>query len=382
MEAATAPSPNQRSAPSRDRFLDVVRSFAMAAVVFNHYLFVFYVWDPAGGYTQKIQEMGYAWVTWPFMWELAAFFFVGGAVIHRSATTMPFRSFVAKRVWRLGFPVVIVLATGLSIELVANALDVPNCRPGNGPLLGVFPMSLTCPVQFWVEPLWFMLIFVPLTVASPLLARLYRGRYRWMWIVGLVALVALSDLSLYNGHGALPTSEFAWMIPWLLGFSYADGSLQRMGARRLFGLGSAAGVVAVLAIGFGPWSSVIGRYPRTLESVAEALIWVPIMVAARKTIAGWGDRGPGAWIVRVIGPRMMSIFVWHEPAMAVVVMVIAALQIRLADHVGWVWLAQKIPWFAASLAVLWLMLKPAERLEQVPPPAFLMGGDPPRGQVS
>src|SRR4051794_5528998 len=227
--AATAP-PVQR-----DRFLDVVRCLALAAVVFNHYMYSVYSWDPSGGTFRMIQEkaIGQAWVTWPFVWELPAFFFVGGAVIRSSALAMPYGRFVAKRVWRLALPAVACLVTGMVVEMIANGLDVGACRPGNGPLAGFIPMYLSCPAQIWVGPLWFMMVFVPLTLLSPLLARWYVGSRRWWMIGGVVALVALSDYNLYAHGNALPTSELVWVLPWLLGFSYADGSLLRVPRARL-----------------------------------------------------------------------------------------------------------------------------------------------------
>ena len=163
----TASAPRQLT--GRDPFLDVLRSVAMACVVFNHYFFVFYVWDPTGGFTQKIQDMGMPWVTWPFVFELAAFFFVGGAVIHRSALSMPFGTFAVRRVWRLGVPFTVALVSGLLLGGILKAMEVPACRPGNGSLLGLNPY-MACPAQFWLEPLWYMLIFIPLTLLSPLLA--------------------------------------------------------------------------------------------------------------------------------------------------------------------------------------------------------------------
>lgn len=351
----------------RDPFLDVLRSVAMACVVFNHYFFVFYVWNPDGGYTQKIQTMGYPWVTWPFVFELAAFFFVGGAVIQRSAATMPFAKFATRRVWRLSVPFAAALLSGLLIGVLLKGAGVPACKPGNGSLLGIVPY-LSCPAQFWIEPLWYMLIFIPLTLVSPLLVRIYTGRHRWLLIVGVIALVGLSDLSFFKSGTALPTSELAWLVPWLLGFSYADGGLTRIRRKVLLAAGATAFAATVLLIGFGPYSSVLGAYPRSLETVSQALISVPILVAFREVIGSWVDKGPVGWCVRVIGPRMMSVFVWHEPAMAIVVFAVAIFQIRLADDVGLAWLLQKLPWAAVSLGVLWVMLKFLTPLESLKPP--------------
>jgi peptidoglycan/LPS O-acetylase OafA/YrhL len=367
---STQPLSQSQVATGRDPFLDVLRSVAMACVVFNHYVFVFYVWDPTGGFTKKIQDMGHAWVTWPFVFELAAFFFVGGAVIHRSAAEMPFGKFVVKRVWRLSIPFVAALASGLVVGLLYKAMAVPACKPGNGSLLGVVPY-LACPAQFWLEPLWYMLVFIPLTVLSPLLVRA-RGRARWLLMGGAIALVALSDLVRFSGGSALPVSELAWLVPWLLGFAYADGTLLRIPRRVLIGASAAALAVTVVGIGWGPWSSVLGSYPRSLETVAQAFISIPLLVAFRATIGSWSDRGPVGWCVRVVGPRMMSIFVWHAPAMAIVVAAVAALEVELAGHVGALWLLQKLPWALASLGVLWLLLKLVEPIESIRPPRRLV----------
>lgn len=359
----------------RDVFLDVVRCLALAAVVFNHYTYSVYSWDPDGGTFRMIQERyhGQAWVTWPFVWELPAFFFVGGAVIRSSALSMPYGRFVAKRVWRLALPAAAALATGLAVEVVANGFDVPACRPGNGPLMGFIPMYLSCPAQIWVGPLWFMMVFVPLTLLSPFLARWYQGRRRWWMLGGALALVAASDVGLYAGGGALPTSELVWVVPWLLGFSYADGTLQRLGRTRLVQWGVVAGVVMVVGIAFGPWSSILGRFPRNLETAMEGIVTVPFLVAYRDRIASWVDRRPIGWLVDRIGPRMMSMYVWHQPAQALVVAGVAALQLDLPDELGWPWLAQKAPWIAVCLVMLVVVLRVVEPIERIPPPRWLSG---------
>lgn len=376
--------PKMHEVAGRDRFLDVVRCLALAAVVFNHYMFSVYSWNPTGGVFRMIQEkaIGQSWVTWPFVWELPAFFFVGGAVIRSSALSMPYGKFVAKRVWRLAIPAVACLVTGLCVEAIANGLDVPACKPGNGPLAGFIPMYLTCPSQIWVGPLWFMMVFVPLTLLSPLLARMYKGRARWVMLGAVIALVALSDVSLFNRGHALPTSELGWIVPWLLGFSYADGSLQRMARKRLVVWGLVAGVVMILAIAFGPWSSILGRFPRSLETVMEGIVTIPLMVAFRERIGAWGASGVIARLVDVVGPRMMSIYVWHQPAQAIVVAAVAAMHLSMPAHIGWVWLLEKVPWFIACFAMLRLVLWVMEPIERIPPPGWMSRGKRPKGAGS
>lgn len=367
-----------RPAPERDLFLDVLRCSALAAVVFNHYMYSVYSWDPTGGTFRMIQErhLGQAWVTWPFVWELPAFFFVGGAVIRSSALKMPYRQFVAKRVWRLAVPAVACFVAGIAVELIANGVGADNCKPGNGPLMGFVPMYVTCPAQVWIGPLWFMMVFVPLTVLSPFLARWYRPGTRWIWFAVLLTLVGLSDLSQFGSGSALPTSELGWLVPWLLGFSYADGSLQSLGRNKLVAWGVVAGAVMVAGIALGPWSSILGRFPRSLETVFEGLVAIPLLVTFRPVVARLGERGPIAWIVEVVGPRMMSLYVWHQPAQAIVIAPVAAMHVRMPDELGWTWLWQKVPWFAACFAVLWVVLKVAEPIERIPAPARL--GGPPR----
>lgn len=363
--------PTQAATTGRDPFLDVLRSVAMACVVFNHYFFVFYVWNPTGGYAAKIQDIGYPWVTWPFVFELAAFFFVGGAVIYRSAAKMSFGKFAVKRVWRLSVPFVAALMSGLLVSILYKAMAEPSCKPGNGSLLGIVAY-LPCAAQFWLEPLWYMLIFIPLTVISPFLVLVYRGRYRWLIVAGIVALVAVSDLSHFFGDSALPLSELAWLVPWLLGFSYADGGLARIPKNKLVAGSAVALFITANAIAWGPYSAALGSYPRSLVTVGEALIAVPFLVAFREPIGRMVDKGPVGWCVRVIGPRMMSIFVWHTPAMAIVVAAVAALQIQLAGDIGWLWLLQKVPWALVSLGVLWGLLKVVEPIESIPPPKWVL----------
>src|SRR5690606_32615727 len=86
-------APGRPLRPTRDPFLDVVRSVAMVCVVLNHYTFS-HVWPGTsfadGAHWKFVQVEGQPWVTWPFVFELAAFFFVGGATAYRSALTTPF----------------------------------------------------------------------------------------------------------------------------------------------------------------------------------------------------------------------------------------------------------------------------------------------------
>ena len=151
--------------PGRDRAVDALRAAAVLGVVLGHWLVTALVSD--GRTLRTASPLHHMpWLT-PISWmfqTLAVFFLVGGHVATRShasarARGVPYHQWLTGRLTRLFKPVTAVLAlwTVAALALLLSGAEFGTVR------------TL---VKLALSPLWFLLVFTGLTVATPLLTRL------------------------------------------------------------------------------------------------------------------------------------------------------------------------------------------------------------------
>lgn len=345
--ASVTPTPAQQANPTgRDPFLDVIRSFAMVAVVANHMLYTLLWTQPSGTHElTMVQEVGHPWVTWPFVWELQAFFLPAAALSFAPALRGDARRFIGRRLWRLLLPVVPLLVVMAIVEVGARAAGMGDC--------GTWATGLTCATAMPLSPLWFLVVLVPLTALTPTLARRWKGHWRWIMPATVVALAVLGDLTWFGTGRSLPLNDITvWALVWFAGFAYADGSWERVRPRTWWSVVAVGGAVMVAMAVVGPYPPWLGASPRTSMTVMECVVGVSLLMALRGPISASRDLRPVDLTVRHVGGRMMGVFLWHYLAFAVVISAAAVIGVDLADGPGWDYLGQRLVIVPLALVLL------------------------------
>lgn len=353
--------PTARTSTSRDPFLDVIRAFAMIAVVANHYLYTLLFRDDQGQFElAMLQESGHAWVTWPFVWELQAFFLPAAALSYSAALRTNWRVFVGRRVWRLLVPVV-PLAVGLVVlELTTRAADMGPCA--------TWTDDLTCATAMPISPLWFLVVLVPFTIATPALARAWRGPWKALLPLAVFGVTLLSDVRWISTGTAIPINDISvWLLVWFAGFAYADGSLQRVPIAVwwwVVGVGSLV-MVAMVA---GPYPAWLGASPRTSMTAMECVVGVSLLLALRGPLSRIRDRRLVDLCVRHVGDRMMGVFLWQYFTFAVVISALGLAGVELASNLGLAYLAQRAVIIPVAILLLVVALRLTTWADRLPYP--------------
>jgi len=191
-----------RETAGRDRSIDAARAVAIAGVVTGHWLVTALVPGPAGVTTASpLTAMpALAPVSW-LLQTLGLLFFAGGyaATRHPSASRTGRGSGIARLMRE-----VLVLLTGRALVILAGAA------------LGVPAATLHTIATLTASPLWFLLPYLALRLATAPLRRLVH-RVGAAAVLPFIATVAATDLGLLPGRVAL----LAWAVPWLLGMVLA-----------------------------------------------------------------------------------------------------------------------------------------------------------------
>ncbi|MEV6113664.1 acyltransferase [Streptomyces sp. NPDC052109] len=351
---------------SRDRAVDALRAFAISGVVLGHWLVTALVARDGQLHTASpLQHMPQlAPVSWLFQ-TLAVFFLVGGHVATRSLATArdrgdPYRSWLRARLTRLLRPVAALLCLW---AVTATALLLTGT-----PLATVETL-----VKLALSPLWFLLVLVALTAATPLLARLSP-----LWPLAVVLHVDLLRFGLHLGPSWLGWLNLpaGWLVPYTLGAAWTRGELDSRRAARVLLLGGTAATALLIACAGYP-ASMVGvpgarisnLDPPTLAAVTFGLAQCGLALLLRDRLRRAMAR-PLLWAaVALVNLSAMTIYLWHQTAMmATTVTGLPAGRLpglhTSPDSLGWV--AYRLAWlpvFALVLVVCWAAFR---HLEQGP----------------
>ncbi|HKS46837.1 MAG TPA: acyltransferase [Amycolatopsis sp.] len=355
----------------RDIFLDVIRAGAILAVIGQHWLM------PVLSYSDGRIATGNALVTpgwWALTWlsqVMPLVFFAGGAanlMSLRRATCA--RDWLAGRVSRLLLPTLPLIAVWLAVPRLLREFGVPE-QPVH--VAGAIAGQL----------LWFLGVYLLTVLATPFMATAHR---RWGLAVPavLTGLALLVDLARFNGFGLLGylNAVFVWLAVHQFGFLYAEGKLGALRPRHALGVATAGFGVTALLVAFGPYpASMIGMpgapvsnmSPPTAVLVSLAVGQIGLMLALRARLAELAARPTVAGALHWIGPRFMSVYLWHMPALVVVAGVsVFGFGYATPEPGTLRWLAAAPLWLAAAGVVLVGLLRVFGRFE-IPRPVT---GDP------
>jgi surface polysaccharide O-acyltransferase-like enzyme len=313
-----------RTTPAeRNRAVDAVRAIAILAVVIGHWLMAVLYFNDNDDIRRK-SILGLAdWThlaTWPFQ-VIPLIMVVGGYANaiswrHAVAEQTSYAEWLKLRVRRLAMPVVPLLLFWLVVDPTARAF-------------GVDPTTMRIADRAAMVPLWFLTAYIIVTALTPMTLRLWE-RYGWASIVGGLLLAGLGDyLSITLGNLTIGVvgSLVVWCTTTQLGYAWRDDRLSSVWLR----LGLAVGGLAAvwLLTHQGPYMvSMVGvdvpgidnaRPARvTLALLGVAMAGVYSLLAPLLTLA---CRQAAVWTVVVaLNARIMTIYLWHLTAVALVVL--------------------------------------------------------------
>lgn len=352
--------PRPAPAAARDPFIDILRVSGLALVVLQHWSIPVLGYDGARLTTGNALAAPGLWVVTWISQVMPLVFFAGGAAnaisFGRSPAAGP--RWVAGRVRRLAWPLLPLAAVWIPLPHLLLALGVPE-------------QPLQVGARLTGQLLWFLAVYLIAVVATPYLLGLHE-RYGARVPAALAGGAVLTDVARFaSGADAAGYLNvvFVWLAVHQLGFLYADGRLARPGLIAACGYGAAA-----LLVGSGPYpASMVGlpgeamsnMAPPTLAVMAVGFGQVGLAVLLRERILRLPLRRVLAWA----GPRMMTAYLWHMPALfAVTGVVVVGLGAGTPVPGSGGWFAGWPLWFGLLCLVLWPLMRCFSRYEA--PPAF------------
>ncbi|MGV9307555.1 acyltransferase family protein [Nonomuraea sp. NPDC004354] len=350
-------------APARDSFIDVLRLAGMALVVLQHWTIPVLGYDGVRLTTGNALSAPGVWVVTWISQVMPLVFFAGGAAnaisFRRAPGTAP--AWLAVRLRRLAWPVLPLAAVWIPLPHVLATFGVPA-------------QPLEVGSRLTGQLLWFLVVYLIAVAATPLMLRLH-DRYGWRVPAVLVAGAVATDLVRFTSGVDLVgylNIGFVWLAVHQLGFCYTDGRLGRPGVLAVAGYGAAA-----LLVGFGPYpGSMIGLPGAGMSNMAPPTLAVLAVgvgqIGLATLLRPWITRLRTERLVAWAGPRMMTVYLWHMPALfAVSGVVVVGLGVGTPAPGGLGWLAGWPVWFGALCLVIWPLLRMFARFEE--PPALPYG---------
>ncbi|MFI6599577.1 acyltransferase family protein [Nonomuraea sp. NPDC050536] len=355
--------PATTATAGRDPFIDVLRVFGMALVVLQHWTIPVLAYDGARLTTGNALSTPGVWVITWISQVMPLVFFAGGAAnaISFGRTHLPAPQWLSSRLRRLAWPLLPLAAVWIPLPHVLLTLGVPA-------------QPLEVGAKLTGQLLWFLAVYLIAVTATPYLVKLH-GRYGWRVPAVLAAGAVLTDVARFStGVEAVGYLNivFVWLAVYQLGFFYRQGRLTRPGLMAAGGFGAAA-----LLVAFGPYpGSMIGlpgaavsnMAPPTLAMLAVAFGQIGLVTMLRSHILRLPTQRLLAWA----GPRIMTVYLWHMPALFTVTgVVVVGLGLDTPAPGSAGWLAGWPLWFGALCLVMWPLLRGFARFEE--PPALPYG---------
>ncbi len=353
----------------RNRFVDALRAIAILVVVYGHWLVAVLVVSHDGIEAGNLLDLEpwTQWLTWGFQ-VMPLFFIVGGYASAASLTAArrkatPYRDWFGERLRRLFTPVVPLL---LFWVVAANA----------GLAAGIDPQVLRLASMAALVPVWFLAVYVLMTMAAPITYRLWT-RHGYRVVATTIGLAALTDIAMravgsitlglreIDLVGTVGWGNFIWV--WgsmlLLGFAWHDRRLPHFSVPAGIGLVS----LLILTERAGYLRSMVGvageglnnNSPPSLALVALGLLQLGIALGLeRRANAFLQRRRPWAAAI-VMNSLIMTTYLWHLTALVILMGISVALGgIGFGVAPGSVafWISRPLLWGVCTAVTLPLVL--------------------------
>ncbi|KOV52033.1 acyltransferase [Streptomyces sp. AS58] len=348
----------ERTAPRRERYVDLLRALAILIVVLGHWMVIVVTGGPSGldGFSAlEVLPWGRP-ITW-LLQVMPVFFLVGGfanaaSLMSRIRGGGDVQDWLLDRSRRLVRP-----TTALLVSLAVAALAAR--------LAGVDPAQVGQAVWLASIPLWFLLVYLVAVFLTPLMHRLHRraGLLVPLVLVGLVAAGDVARLALEVPALQLGNYVFAWLAVHQLGFAWQDGTLAVRPAVAVPLLMGGATVAVLLTVA-GPYPvSMVDYAGMPLRNLSPPTLALLALAAAQLGVALL-LRDAGTRRMRQLRPWMaviavnsviLTVLLWHMSAFVLVAAAAYAsglLPLPQPPKETGAWLLWKLPWLGVLVIVL------------------------------
>lgn len=371
---------------SRNRAVDLYRAIAISFVILGHWLLVApVIRDGEVALTILLAEQTWTqYATWLFQ-VMPVFFFVGGfanGLSWNSARKDPARA----RVWASGRLSRLLKPTLPLVLVWAAAAFVAN-------RMGVSPALIAAASQAALVPIWFLAVYIMITMFVPLSYKLWdKIGFLSIILLGLCA-VAVDFIAFSFDQEWLRWTNygFVWLTVHQLGYWWQRAEKPKTYAVGFVILGVSALYILLAKLGYPismvsvPGEEVSNTLPPTIAMLAVGMMQVGVVLLVEGPAKRWleGVR-PWSWVI-VINQMIMSIYLWHMTAMiAVVALLVVGLDsfgLSVEPGTGFWWSMRPI-WllvYAAALVPFVLIFMAFESAssakgDAVPGPAQSMVG--------
>ncbi|HAM26083.1 MAG TPA: acyltransferase [Microbacteriaceae bacterium] len=365
-------SPMPVETARHDPVMDLARVICLALVVVGHLFMLGASVNRDNGLVLQRTLMLQPWLA-PATWiaqVMPLFFVVGGLVGVQSWRRIEVRGggaaeFIRARFQRLARPAVPLFAFLSAAILVMH-------------LSGLDPRSVAEIATGVASPLWFLAAYMFSQAYLPGMAALH-ARAPVRTIAGLaVAAVVLDVLRWATGilELGLFNMIFVWLFIQQLGIGAADGWFAARSRGRLLLLAgtSYAALAALTGLGLYPVNMLDNLNPPTVALMLLAVGQFSLLMLAYPLLGRIMRRRKIRTLFSVVGARMMTIYLWHLPVLALIVglLLLTPLPMPQPGSAAWWWTRPVI--LALAISALIVISRLLGRFEQpVPAPP---GGRP------
>ncbi len=339
----------------RNRYADLLRVFAIGAVVYGHWLLTSVTYRH--GQLSGLDALEYVswgrWVTWPFQ-VMPLFFLVGGYVDARSWTAHRARGetwteWVRARAMRLLWPTAVYVLVAVLAVIAARAA-------------GVGPVELAQAGWLVALQLWFLPAYLLLVALTPVLLAIYR-RYGLAMPIAMALGAGAVDAAVLGPHLHVigyANYLFVWGSMYVWGFGWQDGSLTRPWWRP-YAMSACGGVALAALVTWSPFpvdmigagERITNTSPPSIALLAFAAAQCGLVLAAAPAMSRLLRR-PRLWrLVSRVNTTVMTVYLWHM--MPVIVIAVAfypsGIVPQPAIGTGEWWLL-RLAWWALLTVVL------------------------------
>lgn len=310
---------------TRNRAVDFYRAAALTIVVLGHWLAsaVFVGPDGTLHFTNVLELASWTqWLTWGIQ-VIPVFFIVGGYANWKSYGAARRRgdavsAWITARFRRLMTPIVPFLAVWTAISVIAGLLGVDHdlIRAGSFAV---------------VTPLWFLAVYLIVILAVPVSTVLWSRLGWWSIAAGIVLAFGIDAIRAGTGYDWVGWLNFGtiWITAHQFGYAWAT-ERRRPRAGLLILAGAVTVTVLVLLTVLGPYPlSMVGVPGATENNTLPPTAVLLVLSVAQYAIVRLAEPAAGALMrrsslwVAVVGFHtvMMTVYVWHLPVVAIVVLV-------------------------------------------------------------